>query len=228
MEEDLRLIIKEYIKNVDTICNKLIEELNLKTKIDFWKYREIHRKTEYEVNGIKYVLHGRGCIATSNEMFIDWDFGYGSRWCGINPWLLAGTLEYNKDSHIKYYDSKRIKAECEQAILNDEMYQKYDLYYFKIPISETFEPDFPKEFDTLVVEHYGTSWIIQRNKVVDRFLRKSKRVYNEIEKSQNLYILRFMFNDKEIYRIPYDDVGYPENAVNIMNDILINANKKKG
>lgn len=31
------------------------------------------------------------------------------------------------------------------------MFKKYEQYYFDIPKSETFKPQFPKEFDTLVV-----------------------------------------------------------------------------
>ncbi|MDE5778975.1 MAG: hypothetical protein K2I10_10800 [Lachnospiraceae bacterium] len=226
MEEKLRIIIMEYIENVNDVCIKLLEGLNLKSKEEFWKYKETHWGTEFEVNGIKYMLHGKGCIATNDEMFIDWDFGYGSRWCGINPWILASMLEHNKDAHVEYYDSKRIKEECEQAVLNGEMYKKYDLYYFSIPISETFEPNFPKEFDTLIIEHFDSKWIIPRNKMIDRFIRKSRRVYNHIEKSLNKYTLRFMLDGKEIYSIPYDDIGYPQNAVRIMREILINISKE--
>lgn len=101
------------------------------------------------------------------------------------------------------------------------------MYYFVIPIDDTFEPDFPIEFDTLIVEYFDSKWILPRNKVIDRFIRKSRRIYNQIEKSQNKYTLKFMFNGKEIYSIPYDDIGYPENAVKIMSDdILRNANKQ--
>lgn len=226
MEEKLKIIINEYMESVNEVCINLLKGLNLKSKEEFWKYKQTHWGTEFEVNGIKYIFHGKGCSATNDEMFIDWDFGYGSRWCGINPWILASMLEHNKDAHVEYYDSKRIKEECEQAVSNGEMYQKYDLYYFSIPISETFEPDFPKEFDTLIIEHFDSKWTIPRNKVIDRFIRKSRRVYNSIEKSLNKYTLRFIFEGKEIYSIPYDDIGYPENAVRIMNDILINLSKE--
>lgn len=226
MEEKLRIIINEYIESVNDVCIHLLKGLSLKSKEEFWKYKETHWGTEFEVNGIKYILHGKGCIATNDEMFIDWDFGYGSRWCGINPWILASMLEHNKDAHVEYYDSKRIKDECEQAVSNGEMYKKYDLYYFSIPISETFEPSFPKEFDTLIIEHFDSKWIIPRNKVIDRFIRKSRRVYNHIEESLNKYTLRFILEGEEIYSIPYDDIGYPKNAVRIMSDILINVRKE--
>lgn len=220
MKEELRSIIKVYIENVNSVCNNLLKSLDLKTKVDLWEYRNTHNKMEFQLNGISYRFHGRGCVATNDEMFIDWDFGYGSRWCGIEPWLLARTLERNNDDHSNYYDGNIIKSECEQAVLDGIMYKKYELYYFTIPVSETYEPDFPKEFDTLIVEHFDTIREVPRNKLVDRFLRKSKRIYTQIEKNQDLYTLRFILNGKEIYSILYNDIGYPENAVEIMNEVL--------
>ncbi len=227
IEEKLRNVMIEYIKNVEEICIKLLKGLDLKVKVDFWEYRRKHCRPEYEVNGIRYILHGRGCWAIGEDIYLDWDFGYGSRWCGIDPWLLARTLERNKCNYTEYYDGNLIKRQCEQAVLDGIMYQKYDMYYFTIPLNETFAPDFPKEFDTLIVEHFGSRWVIPRNKVIDRFIRKSRRVYNEIDKSLNLYTLRFMLGGKEVYSISYDDIGYPEKAVNIMSgEILRNTPKE--
>lgn len=220
MEEELKSIIKQYIEDVNYVCSQLLDGLNLNTKADFWEYRQPHHQIEYEVGGTRYILHGRGCAAISDERFLDWNFGYGSRWCGIDPWLLARTLERSGNKRAAYYDSSRIEAECLRAVADGEMYEKYGLYYITIPDSETFKPEFPSDFDTLTVEHYGTIWVIPRNKMVDRFLRKSLRIYNNIAKSRNLYTLRFMLDGKEVYTIPYDDVGYPENAVKIMNELL--------
>lgn len=115
-----------------------------------------------------------------------------------------------------------MKAECEQAVSLGEMYQKHNLYYFTIPVSETFEPQFPKEFDTLIVEHFEDRWVIPRNRMVERFLRKSRRVYREIGSSLNKYTLRFMLDGKETGTFLYDDICYPERAVTIMREILIN------
>lgn len=226
MNNELKFIMEEYMECVDGVCINLIKGLNLRTKWDFFEYMSTHHKMEFEINGISYRFHGKGCRAFNKEMFIDWDFGYRSRWCGIDPWLLARTLEYNKSKHIKYYDGKIIKEECELAVLDGKMFKKCNMYYFVIPITDTFEPDFPKEFDTLIIEHFNSKWMIPRNKVIDRFIRKSRRVYNHIEKSLNKYTLRFILEGKEIYSIPYDDIGYPENAVRIMNDILINLSKE--
>lgn len=225
MEDKIKSIMMEYLDCVNSVCNHLLTGLHLKNKRDFFEYRAMQGKMEFEVNGISYRLHGKGCYAFNEEMFIDWDFGYRSRWSGVDPWKLAMTLKQNKSSHLEYYRGDRVKAVCEQAVSEGVMFERYDQYYFTIPFSETFEPYFPKEFDTLVIEHFDSKWIVEKNKLVDRFLRKSRRVYKQIEKSENLYTLRFLLNGKEIYSIPYSDIGYPENAIKVMDEILRN-NKK--
>jgi len=79
------------------------------------------------------------------------------------------------------------------------MYKKHDLYYLTIPNNETFTPDFPEEFDTLVVEYIHDEWIIPRNKLVDRLLRKSKRVHQEVGKNLETYTIKFLLDDKRYF-----------------------------
>lgn len=86
----------------------------MKTKSDLLDYRKTHFEMEFLFNGFKYIYHGRGCRTFNNDFFIDWNFGYGSRWCGIDPWLLARTLEQNKSKHNEYYDGNKIEADCEK------------------------------------------------------------------------------------------------------------------
>lgn len=233
MNSILKTIIDEYIVNVNNVCHKLLEglnaqeKLNLKTKSDFFEYRSTVRKMEFDINGIEYKFHGRGCSAFSKELYLDWDFGYRSRWCGIDPWMLGMTLKKNNNPHIEYYEGRLLKVACEQAVEEGIMFEKNGLYYFSIPRNETFCPDFPKEYDTLVIEYVHDIWTIPRNKVIDRFLRKSNIIHKEIYNSDNVYTLRFFLENKEIYKIPYDDICYPENAIRIMSDdILWNLKKK--
>lgn len=101
------------------------------------------------------------------------------------------------------------------------MFKKYDQYYFEMTDDETFKPEFPKEYDALIVEYFNLSWCIPRNKVIDRFIRKSTRVHNQINKNADQYMLKFLLDGKEVYRIPYDDISYPENAIKIMSDEII-------
>ena len=70
-------------------------------------------------------------------------------------------------------------------------------------------------------------WIIPRNKTIDRFLRKSNRIYNEVYISENKHMLSFFLEGKGIYSIPYDDICYPENAIRIMTDDILRNLKKK-
>lgn len=227
MEEKIKNIMQKYIKSVDDTCNILLEginysdNLNLKTKEDFFAYRMKKSKMEFEIRGISYRLHGKGCVAFNKEIFLDWNFGYRSRWCGIEPWKLAMTLKKNKSQYSEYYDGNLIKEICEQAVEDGIMFKQYEQYYFAIPKSETFEPKFPKEFDTLVVSHRDLTWSIPRNKIIDRFIRKSRRVYNQIDKNEDKYVLFFMLEGKEIYSISYDDIGYPEEAIKIMSDEIL-------
>jgi len=211
----------EYIMNVSMVCSKLLKGLNLKNKFDFYEYRRIHDLTEFKVNEIKYQLHGKGCIAYSDEMYINWNFGYRSRWCGIDPWLLAITLKENKSPHIDFFDGHLVNQICERAVLENVMFKKDTLYYFTIPVQDTFRPKFPKHFDTLIINHFNEQWIIPRNKVVDRFIRKSTWIYNAINNSPNPYTLKFILNGNEVFSMPYDDIGYPANAIKIMDEILI-------
>lgn len=219
--------MQEYINNVNSVCSILLEginrdeNLNLKTKKDFFMYRMENSKMEFEFEEISYRLHGKGCVAFSNDFFLDWDFGYRSRWCGVDPWKLAMTLKKNKHQHSECFDGDLIKKMCEQAVEEGVMVKWFDQYYFVIPKNETFKPAFPEKYDTLIVEYYGVKWSIPRNKTIDRFIRKSNKVYKQIENSKDIYLLHFMLEEKEVYSIPYDDIGYPEEAIKIMSDDIL-------
>ena len=227
MEEKLQLVLKEYTKEVEDVCNILIrcinrtENLKLKNKYDFFTYRSCRKKMEFEADGINYRMHGKGCAAFNAEKFIDWDFGYRSRWCGINPWKVSITLKENNSPHIEYYDGNLLQTECEQAVKKGIMFKKYDQYYFEMTANETYKPEFPTEFDTLIVEYFNSYWSIPRNKVIDRFIRKSTLVHNRISTDEDKYTLRFLLKGEEVYAIPYNDTCYPENAVKIMSDEII-------
>lgn len=101
------------------------------------------------------------------------------------------------------------------------MFKQYGQYYFEMTVEESFKLEFPTEYDTLIIEHYNLSWSIPRNKVIDRFIRKSTRVHNQIHKNEDKYMLKFLLSGKVICTIPYNDICYPENAVKIMSDEII-------
>ena len=136
MEEKIRRILEEYINDVEDICNYLLkgindsENLNLRNKWDFFAYREDGYKLEFEVGGISYRLHGIGCMAFNEKMYINWDFGYRSRWCGIEPWKVYITL---KNSGKECYDEKLIEEVCRNFVERGIMFEKGGQYYFSIP-----------------------------------------------------------------------------------------------
>ena len=227
MEEKLQIILKEYIKDVEDVCNILIkslnvsQDLNLKNKYDFFEYRSRCKKTEFETEGFRYSFHGKGCTAFSEEKIIDWDFGYRSRWCGIDPWKVSMALKENNSPHVEYYDGNLIQTACDHLVKKGVMFKKYDQYYFEMPENETLKPEFPTEYDVLIIEYFDSRWSIPRNKLIDRFIRKSTRVHNQIYKEEDKYILKFLLDGRKIYTIPYNDISYPENAVKIMSDEII-------
>lgn len=227
MEGNLQVILKEYIRDVEDVCKFLIsgincsENQNLKNKYDFFEYRSSCKKMEFEVGGISYRFHGKGCTAFNKEKFLDWDFGYRSRWCGINPWKVSLTLKKNSKPYVEYYDGNLLEIACEQLVEKGIMFKQYDQYYFEMTADEIFKPEFPTEYDTLIIEYCNLSWSVPRNKVTDRFIRKCTWVGKQIDKNEDSYILKFILNGKVIYAIPYSDISYPEKAVKIMSDEII-------
>lgn len=217
MDQKLEKYIREYVLNIEEICTYLIKELNLRNKMDLIRYRGNINQWEFNVGQVRLCFHGRGCVAEYNDFFYDWDFGYGGRWCGVNPLLLETTLERNG---ITCWDFKQIRENCEIAITEGKMYKKDGLYYFSIMESDLIKPDFPQVFDKLLIDYFGETYEIKRNKVIDRFLRKSNRVYKDIEKYYDKYTLRFFSDGEEVFVFYYSDVGYPEKAIDLMKSIL--------
>lgn len=223
MDKKLEDYMKNYIRDIENICMYLLKELKVNNKSELLRYKYLHNKWEYNVGKIKFCFHGMGCIAKSDDVFYDWDFGYGSRWCGINPILLESTMRKNG---LEEYDYKLIKSQCETAIKEGKMYKKYNLYYFSLLENELMVPNFPKEFDVLIIDYFGKRYSINRNKEINRFLRKSNKVYKGIEKYNDKYTLKFILNGKEIYRFYYSDIGYPDKAVELMKNMLINYDER--
>lgn len=228
MDNEFKLLAKEYTDKVESLCLLMLEGLNLRTKKDWFNYQKSHYDMEYNINGFKYIFHGRGCRASTKDGdVIDWDFGFlfGSRWCGIDPWKLANYIKWNHKNLIDFHDGSVIKKQFEQAVISGEMLEKHYLYFFTVPATETFAPDFPKEFDTLIIDDYNSQWIIKRNKMVDRFIRKSRRIWKLNGEGTDVYILSFFLNDRKVFSIPYEHVGYPIKAVKIL-EALTRENKE--
>ena len=114
MDENLKLVMEKYIGEVERVCRVLLagineaENLDLRDKWDLFAYRSDSRKMDFSFWGICYRFHGIGCAASYEGVFLDWDFGYRSRWCGVDPWKLAATLEKSGCScmAIEFYKVK--------------------------------------------------------------------------------------------------------------------------
>lgn len=229
MDNVLKGIIDDYLENVSTLCTNLLKELGLQDKSALINYLYMgkQRVWELKINGVSYKFHGAGCDAFYEDKFIQWDFGRRSHWCGIDPWFIANMLNRNKSEHTQFYDGNLIKKECDKAVANKEMYYFNGRYYYTIPLEQTFKPQFPDKYDSIIIEYFNDKWQILRNKEINRFVRKSTYVYKDIEKNPYKYVLKFMQGNDNVYTIPYNDISYPENAVIIMSDNIIKNLQKK-
>ena len=106
-------------------------------------------------------------------------------------------------------------------VCKGEMYKKYEKYYFLIRLEETFVPTFPIEYDTLRIEYNDLNCQISRNKIIDRFIRKTVRIQKKINEAIDNYALIFYLEGKEVFSIPYNERYFPENAVKLMSDEII-------
>ena len=227
MQNEFKAAMEDYIKTVNDACESLLiglndsNRINLRCKRDFLEYRAKTRKMEFNVDGMCYKFHGQGCTASNSMIFIDWDFGYRSRWCGINPWKAAATLKMCRTNFVDFFDGSTVDYMCNQEVEKGNMFKHKEQYYFTIAADETFVPSFPEKFDTLKIEHFNEIWRLPKNAIVERFLRKSVWVWNQVQNNKNKYILKFFLLGKEIYHIAYDDIGYPESAIRIMSDDIL-------
>ncbi len=220
MDEYLKNETIEYIRNVNHICKMLLQSLGLRSKAELWEFRKQHLLQQLTVNDYKIEFHGRGCRAFSEEDYLDWDFGYGSRWCGINPWLLATTLRKKLNDTNQNINGEYIKEAFEKAIMDNEVYKKDDLYYFVIDKKEFIRPEFPQNFDVIIVEQFDKKWIVKNDILVKRFLRRSNLIWQHAGESEDSFLLSFIKDGNEVFRIFFDDISYPEGATRTFFEII--------
>ncbi len=197
---------------------------NIKTKEQLLSFLNYIHTREIHLNGIDYFFHGLGCRAQGDKTFLEWDFGYRSRFCGIHPWKLALTLRNNNHPLSDYYNYNVIQELCDVLVESGCMFKMYGQYYFSIQKKDAFIPKFPKEYDLLVVKWADKKWTLLRSKKTDRFIRKSTMIDNAIFKNEQAFLLCFYCDGKEVFSIPYDDISYPPNAIKIMSDDIFRNN----
>lgn len=128
METTLEILTKEYIKKVHEICEFMLLHLDITSKEELCRHGLCNQNGMIEQNGVVsyYFFHGIGCEFKNCRIEIDWDFGYGTYWCGLDPWKVYKYLKYLK-SDISLGE---IKEGYDKAVREGKMVLKDDRYYF--------------------------------------------------------------------------------------------------
>lgn len=201
------------------------EKVQLMNKHELFHYISDRSIYEYQYDGVKYVFHGSGCTAFENDVIVaDWDFGYRNLWCGINPFKMALTLKNTNYTDSMFYNAEYIKELCEKYTEQNDLIFYNNQYYINLLVKGTQKTNFPADYDEMIIWQNGKEIKCQRSKVLDKFIRKSREIYKDIDTLGNNSILIFMDKSKEVYRIPYNDVAYPDAAVDIMTNLILKQN----
>ncbi len=80
---------------------------------------EIHARAGYldELGASQYEFHGIGCLVTTKNFTVDFDFGEGGRCDGIDPGFLECFIQYNKSLRAKYHtlnDSTQLQSALQE------------------------------------------------------------------------------------------------------------------
>lgn len=232
MEDKIISDMEIYIQKVEALCELLLNGINnqygveLKNKKDFFEFRNNGYINEFNYNGVKYNMHGIGCTALSNTEVIHWDFGYRSRWCGIDVWKVIQSKFNIKLNSLGNYSGKQLEQICDDFVQKGKMIKIGKQYYILEKEQEKYIPRFPDEFDTLVIVYRDNKWSVSRNKLINKFIRKSNIISKKINERIDNYQLVFLDKGKTVFEIAYNDYDYPENAVKIMSDQIITQLEK--
>lgn len=228
MDEKFLKAVKTYVCMVEEACNLLInyiekeEQITILNKYDLYDYLHRSHRFEFIMDERKYYFHGAGCTILANDIpIIDWDFGYRSWWCGIQPFKMSKTLKSSLFDEVDYHDGNFIKQKCEQYLLEEFLYYYKGQYYINLLKLGCKKIEFPINYDRVVVEYKGITKTFLKCGNMDKFIRKSNAIYEGISELKNNYIFVFYNNDIEVARIPYNDIAYPDSAVKIMNEEII-------
>lgn len=223
MDKDFELAVCKYYEIVKEKCESLIKHIKLYSnitllnKFELFSYLRRNKISNYQCDGYSYYFHGCGCTVFFDEIIIaDWDFGFRSLWCGIDAYKMSLTLKNNNYSNKIFYDSSFIRELCEKYTLQGELILYKNQYYISLLKKGTINTSFPDIYDELIINYYGKEIILVKTKEIDRFIRKSREIYKDIDKLDNTCLLIFRYKNKDIYKVFYNDMAYPDSAVEIM------------
>jgi hypothetical protein len=142
MNKELLEPLKDYIRQVLALKEKMLIDLNVHTKEDilycYMSYDcDIFQHSAQEVCGDhSYLFHGKkGCLYERKDYKIGWDFGHKDKWVGINTLLFSHFIDYQNYPQADFYDSFKIADKLDEYVVQGILYRIDDLYYFK---DETF------------------------------------------------------------------------------------------
>ncbi|WP_294242720.1 DUF6896 domain-containing protein [Pseudobutyrivibrio sp.] len=231
MKETLFLAIQKYYTIVKSAYQDLYDyininnSVNLKNKTDLYSFLRNCRQSVFDLGEKSYHFHGVGCsVSTNGKQIIAWDFGYRSWLCGIEPYKMALTLSNFSSDLEEIFDAEQISALCKVEVEKGNMTEHYGQYYINLLSLETETYSFPIDYDSLIIEQRNIWRSFCRSKSIDRFIRKSTKVYKNINELEDNLVLIFMRNNTEIGRFLYNDTAYPDSAVRVMDQILSSSN----
>ena len=131
LQESIITLSKKYISCVDDIYTLMLKVFGLNSKDDMILFRGKNGQGNFYLEGDNhYTFHGRGCWFCNDKIKIDWDFGYGHRWCGLDPWKM---YNYLVDNNIEnpFDNGHQVKELFTQLVAEGKMEIKYGLYYLK-------------------------------------------------------------------------------------------------
>ena len=226
MDKLFDLAIRQYYSIVKSAYIDFVNYVREKQSIEINSISELYeflrncQQTIFYLDKKKYHFHGGGCsVWISDNQIIAWDFGYRSWLCGIDPYKMALTI-LNINSNLEEFDSDRITDLCNSEVKKGNMTKHMGQYYINLLTCETETYSFPSQYDSLIIEKCNHRYKLNKTNGVDRFIRKSTKVYKHIDKLDFNLILVFVKDNVEIGRYFYNDIAYPEPAVKIMDELL--------
>ena len=227
MNESFAKAIRQYYSFVESaysgFCDfiKVNYSVDIKSKSELYDFLRNNQQSIFDIDEKIYHFHGAGCSVSANgKQIIAWDFGYRSWLCGIEPYKMALTLSNFSSDLEEIFDAERISELCKVEAENGNMTEHDDQYYINLLSLETENYSFPKEYESLIIERRNVRNEFSRSKITDRFIRKSTKIYKNINELEDNMVLIFIKDNTEVGRFLYNDTAYPDSAVKIMDEIL--------
>lgn len=227
MNSSLESAARQYYSIVKSAYKEFVDYAKEQQSIEITCIPELYdflrnsRKNIFAVGEKTYHFHGGGCsVLINDKQVIAWDFGYRSWLCGIDPYKMALTLSNNDCNLETSLTADQIEASCKAEVEKGNMTKHYSKYYINLLSLKTEPYSFPTEYDRLIIEQKKKRFEYDRTKVIDRFIRKSTKVYKCINELDHNWVLVFMKDNEEAGRYLYNDIAYPESAVRIMNELI--------